>query len=288
MERDLCRVGDRSNWWGLGGGLTQEERGYWLTEPALRPVRSVNHLKTLFFAAPFSSGHEWTPSSQMLLGHNLTSLLCGWHLGNKGGTNCIFQPCMFAIHWMSDLFYRHPSTALLIFSLPSFEFPVVSLSLPFLSLCPPHGAHKCSSAALIMAWQTTVVGLHRLLSPVHSSSNLTSCLCHQGHLAACRLSERACQAENGRHSPASFSFSTEVACTKCVQTVWRGCRQSNKWHILKQFQSKGQSEQFHKLLSYHHVCTTQLFEERPMTIYMENRGNRQFCSRTGIKSEHES
>lgn len=43
-----------------------KRKSYWLTEPALRLLHSVNHVWTLFFVSLFCSGHRWSPISRML------------------------------------------------------------------------------------------------------------------------------------------------------------------------------------------------------------------------------
>lgn len=86
-------------------------------------------------------------------------------------------------------------------------------------LChPPRRAHKCSSAALITVWQTTVEGWRQLLVPIPSSPNSTSYLSRQGHPAA---REGECQAvSRGFLLPLLVSLQRFLAPTKTMAVVW--------------------------------------------------------------------
>lgn len=190
---------------------TREERSYWLTEPALRLLHSVNHLQTLFFVALFSSGHRWSPVSRTRPAEPVPSfnfITAGLTARQQGGTNSILRPCMVTISWR-HFSCRHLSST----PSPSLPFLLLcsySITVSAFLRCPPRRAHKCSSAALITVWQTTVEGWRQLLTPVPSSPNSTPRLSRQGHPAA---REREYQAANGGfHLPLLVPLA-EVSCT---------------------------------------------------------------------------
>lgn len=171
--------------------------------------RSFSSLLSFLLA---TSDHPFPERSLPSLCPHLTSLLWGWQPGSKGDKQ--HPSTLHGLHLLEPPFLP-PSilnSPLSWLSFLSFVFfsVVFSIAGSAFLCCPPRRAHKCSSAALITVWQTTVEGWRQLLTPVPSSPNSTPCLfssrspcCRRGRMSGCEW----------RLSPASTCFLTKVSCT---------------------------------------------------------------------------
>lgn len=122
-------------------GFRPQRKGvYWLTEPALRLLHSVNHLQTLFFVALFSSGHQWSPISRALCVEPVPSfnfITAGLTARQQGGQTASFDPAWSpssGATFSAAIYPQLPPP----FAFLSFFFSVVilSLSLPFSASLP--------------------------------------------------------------------------------------------------------------------------------------------------------
>lgn len=216
--------------------LDWEGRGYWLTGPALRLLRSVNHLQTLFFVALLSFGHQWSSISRTLSAEHVPSfnfITAGLTASLQGGQAASFDPA-----WPpspGDTFpaaYLSSSSPTLLFS--SF-FPVVvlSLSMPYFTPSPLSPQMQLSS---IDNGLTDYIGeLASAPLPCPTPPKSTPCLFHQGHPAArqhregglspattCFLSEVSCKENNSelvQHCAADWLVKPTLCCLHCVKIL---------------------------------------------------------------------
>lgn len=220
MERGSCQVRDGGCWWGRWGGFDQRGKELlidWAStaSPALCQSPADPFSSALSFL-PATSDRPFPERSVPSLRPHLTSLLWGWQPGSEGDKQ---HPSTLHGHRLLEPPFLPSSILNSPLGFPFFPLLLCGYSITVSAFVrhPPRRAHKCSSAALITVWQTTVEGWRQLLAPIPPSPNSTPRLSRQGHPAA---RDGECQAVNGGfHLPLLVS-SQRLASTEMMPAVW--------------------------------------------------------------------